>query len=95
MDGFKKEHPEWDAKTLQERSTYATLTQFFGGLVAGHVMSAGAGALMEGIEGKAQRAIAQVVLGGTTNAAVGGLTQTAANVIAGDPRSRGNRGRQL
>ena len=75
MDGFKQEHPEWDAKTLQEKSTYATLTQFFGGLVAGHVMSAGAGALMEGIEGKASRAIAQAVLGGTTNAVIGGATQ--------------------
>ncbi len=89
MDGFKKEHPEWDAKTLQEKSTYATLTQFFGGLAAGHIMSAGAGVLMEGIEGKAQRAIAQAVFGGTSNAAIGGLTQTATNFIAGDPLSKG------
>ena len=87
-EGFKKEHPEWDAKTLQEKSTYATLTQFFGGLVAGHVMSAGAGALMEGIEGKASRAIAQAVFGGTTNALIGGTTQLGTNLIAGDSPSK-------
>jgi hypothetical protein len=79
---FKQQHPEWDDKTLQDKSLYATMGQFFGGLAAGHLITSGLGSLLAPVKNRIARAVSQAIL---TPVSVGGInaaTTVGTNLIA-------------
>jgi hypothetical protein len=88
-EAFRAEHPEWDEKTLTDKSAWATLTQFYGQEIANRIMMKGIGPVVGGLENKAHRAIAQAVFGAGSQAAIAAGTQAVTNIIAGDDAGKG------
>jgi hypothetical protein len=95
QDELKAEHPDWDDKKLAEESAKSTTAQFIGSAAASKLWAGGGEALMGALQGRGQRAIAQVLLGVGGGAAINTAVTGATNVLTGEPITKGMGGAAL